>query len=78
VADDGLDREPPQLTLMLDATQGVLASPAWSERPSEFDTAMIRVERHGDRWIDIAFRRGLLLIAALFVARTHPPISRAR
>jgi hypothetical protein len=57
-----------QLTMMLDATQGVLASPAWHERLSQFDTAMTRVEQDGDRWINIAFRRGLLLIAALFVA----------
>jgi hypothetical protein len=29
---------------------------------------MTRVEQDGNRWINIAFRRGLLLIAALFVA----------
>jgi hypothetical protein len=57
-----------QLTTLLNTTQSVLASPAWSERLSEFDTAMIRVEQDGNRWINIAFRRGLLLIAALFVA----------
>jgi hypothetical protein len=57
-----------QLTTMLDATQGVLASPAWHERLSEFDTAMTRVEQDGNQWINLAFRRGLLLIAALFVA----------
>jgi hypothetical protein len=57
-----------QLTTLLDATQNVLASPAWSERLSEFDTAMTRVERDGNQWINLAFRRGLLLIAVLFVA----------
>ena len=57
-----------QLTTMLDATQGVLASPAWNDRLSGFDSAMTRVEQDGNQWINLAFRRGLLLVGALFVA----------
>lgn len=56
-----------QLTTMLETSNQILASPEWDLRISELDTAMARVGAGGSKWINLAFRQGLILIGAFFV-----------
>jgi hypothetical protein len=57
-----------QLTTMLETSNQILASPEWDLRISNLDTAMDRVEAGGNKWINLTFRQGLILIGVVFAA----------